>query len=212
MKKSAFILLFIAGFTCAGFAQFKMSIGPVVGMNYNFYHGSAISNSNMSFNGIGLSVGGQADMSFTPVVGMLVTVTAYDMMSASGSLTQQAVKNTQNIGLGYLMVSPAMKFTIPNTGLGFFIGPGIGFKLTGTSEQYQIANGVRQQTAPISDLLNVKPRVDGQIGMFYDFNLKSLYLTPYFLYDHGSTDVTDGGEWKASGIKLGLALKFSVVK
>ncbi|MDR1980157.1 MAG: hypothetical protein LBQ39_00880, partial [Tannerellaceae bacterium] len=128
-------------------------------MNYNFYHGTAISNSNMSFNGIGVSIGGQADMRFTPIVGMLVTVTAYDGLGASGSITQQGTKAVQDISLGYLTVNPALKFSIPNTGLGFFVGPGVGFKLIGKSEQYQIANGQRTQVATTSDLMNVNLRV-----------------------------------------------------
>jgi hypothetical protein len=181
-------------------------------MNYNFYHGSAISNSNMSFNGVGLSAGGQLDMRFTPVVGMLATVTVFDGLSAKGSISQQGVKSVQNIGLGYLTIDPALKFAIPGTGLGFFAGPGIGFKLTGTSEQYQVANGQRTQVAPKSDLLNVNIRVNGQIGMLYDFDLKSLFLSPYFLFDYGFTDVDEGGGWKAAGIKFGLAIKFKVVK
>ncbi|MDR1879889.1 MAG: hypothetical protein LBQ78_03040, partial [Tannerellaceae bacterium] len=160
MKRALFITaLFVAGVSFAGVAQFSMSLGPVVGMNYNFYHGTAISNSNMSFNGIGVSIGGQADMRFTPVVGMLVTVTAYDGLSASGSITQQGTKSVQEIGLGYLTVNPALKFSIPNTGLGFFVGPGVGFKLIGKSEQYQIANGQRTQVATTSDLMNVNLRV-----------------------------------------------------
>jgi hypothetical protein len=48
--------------------------------------------------------------------------------------------------------------------------------------------------------------------MFYDFDLKSLYLTPYFLFDYGFNDAAQSGGWKASGIKLGLAVKFNVVK
>jgi hypothetical protein len=202
----------LAGFSCIGMSQFRMSVGPVVGMNYNFYHGDAVKNSNMSFNGVGVSVGGQADMSFTPVVGLLATVTAYDMMSASGDLTQQGTKTSTDYGLAYLMINPAIKFSVPNTGLGFFIGPGIGFKLTGTVEQHQIVDGQRQQTFQKSDMPNMKPRVNGQGGMFYDFDLKSLYLTPYFLYDFGFTDVDEAGGWKASGIKFGLAIKFKVVK
>ncbi|MDR1886736.1 MAG: hypothetical protein LBQ70_02365, partial [Prevotellaceae bacterium] len=61
MKKVFFIIIFIAGVSCISFGQVKLSVGPVFGMNYNFYHGSAISNSNMSFNGVGLSAGGQLD-------------------------------------------------------------------------------------------------------------------------------------------------------
>jgi hypothetical protein len=213
MKKVFIItLILVAGLSCEGFAQFRLSVGPVFGMGYNFYHGSTIDNTNMSFNGLGLSIGGQLDMSFTPVIGMLATVSAYDMMSAKGSLTQQQVKNVQAIGLGYLAINPAMKFSIPKTGLGFFVGPGIGFNLVGTTESYQIANGQRTQTAAKSDLMNTNIRVNGQIGILYDFDLKSLYLSPFFLFDYGFTDVVESWEWKASGIKFGLSLKFKAVK
>jgi hypothetical protein len=212
MKRIFLTLLVLAGFSCTCMSQFRMSVGPLVGMNYNFYHGTNIKNSNMSYNGAGVSVGGQVDMGFTPVVGLLATVTAYDMMSANGSMTQQGSKVGEDVSLAYLMISPALKFSVPNTGLGFFIGPGIGFKLTGTSESYQIVNGQRQQISPESDLINMKPRVNGQAGMSYDFDLKSLYLTPYFLFDLGFTEGTEAGGWKASGIKFGLAIKFKVVK
>jgi hypothetical protein len=212
MKKVFLTVLMLTGFSCIGMSQLRMSVGPVVGMNYNFLHGDVIKNTNMSFNGVGVSVGGQADMSFTPVVGLLATITVYDMMSASGSLTQGNTKINTDIGLGYLMINPAIKFSVPNTGLGFFIGQGVGFKLTGNAEEYQIVSGQRQQTVQKSDIPNMKPRINGQGGMFYDFDLKSLYLTPYFLFDLGFTDANEAGGWKASGIKFGLAIKFKVVK
>jgi hypothetical protein len=213
MKKLLFLtILLVAGFSCVSFAQFRMSIGPHFGMNYNFYHGTAIDNSNMSYNGIGMSAGGQMDMSFTPVLGMLVTATIYDLMSAKGSITQQNVKQVNSISLAYLTINPAMKFSIPRTGLAFFAGPGIGFKLTGKGETYQIANGQRQQLAPKSDIMNTRLRITGQIGTSDDFDLKSLCLTPYFLFDYGFTNVDESDSWKASGIKFGLVLKFGVVK
>ncbi|MDR1356391.1 MAG: outer membrane beta-barrel protein [Tannerellaceae bacterium] len=213
MKRVLFLtVLFVAGFSCVSFAQFEMSIGPAVGINYNFYNGPSIRNSNMSYSGAGVSLGGQADMKFNQVVGLLTSITLYDMMSASGSNSVQGTKTGRNVSLSYLMVNPSIKFTVPNTGLGFFGGPGVGFKIGGSFEDYRIVNGQREQLTPVSDLLNLKSRINAQIGMSYDFDLKGMFLSPYFLYDLGLTDVDEAGGWKASGIKVGLAIKFNVVK
>jgi hypothetical protein len=164
MKKVILSLVLAAGFSCVGFAQFRMSIGPVLGFNYNFLHGTVISNANRSYNGAGVSAGGQLDMGFTSVVGMLATITVYDMMSTSGKLIEQGVTTVQNMNLGYLMINPALKFAVPGTGLGFFAGPGVGFKLKGTTEQYQIANGIRTPLLDETDLTNLNVRVNGQVA------------------------------------------------
>ena len=211
MKKVLFLtVLFAAGITCKSFAQFSMSLGPLLGMNYNFYHGAAIDNANVSYNGAGFSVGAQADMKFSPVLGMLITVNAFDALNAKASVTQQNVKNVRAFKLAYLTIDPAMKFSVPGTGLGFFAGPGIGFKLQGKNEQYQIEGGQRTQLQAKTDLMNTLIRVNGQIGMSYDFDLKTMFLTPYFLFDYGFTNVQESIEYNASGIKFGLVLKFSV--
>jgi len=213
MKKVLFLsILFLVAFSSASFAQFKMALGPFLGVNYNFYSGTVIDNSNRSYNGAGLSVGAQADMQFTPVIGMLITLNAYDMMNASGSLVQQDVTTVQTFSIAYATLNPALKFSIPGTGLGFFAGPGIGFKMSGSSESYQMSQGVRTEISPKNDIMNMNMRINGQIGMSYDFDLKTMYITPYFLFDYGFNGIQQNVEWYASGIKFGVVFKFSVVK
>jgi hypothetical protein len=210
MKRVFLTVLLLAGFSCIGMSQLRMSVGPVVGMNYNFLHGETINN-DMSYNGVGVSIGGQADISFTPMWGLLATVTAYDMKNVSGTLTEEGMTTESKFGLSYLMINPAITFSVPNTKLGFFAGPGVGFKLSGTTEGYMVIEGHREDI-PKADIPNMKPRVNGQVGAFYDFDFKGIYLTPYFLYDFGFTDVAKAAGWKVSGIKFGVAIKFGVIK
>jgi hypothetical protein len=212
MKKVFITMILVAGFAGTVFGQFKLSVGPSVGMNYTFYHGSAVSNSNLSYNGANIALSGQADMKFTPVVGLLTSLTFFDGANAKASITQNGVTQAQQYRLAYIMLNPALKFSIPSTGLSFYAGPGIGFKLIGNSETYQIQDGQRTSLAAKTDLLNVKPRIEALVGMQYDFELGGVILTPQLAFAYGLTDVVETAEWKASYVQFGFACKFPLVK
>ena len=78
-----FILLLIPG---SGLAQFKLKIGPSLGMNFNLHTGSDIE----SGSGFGLVVGGSVDMQFTQTIGMIANLQFYDNRSGSISQTGSA--------------------------------------------------------------------------------------------------------------------------
>jgi len=212
MKRIFFTIILVAGFSCTMFGQFKLSLGPAVGMNYNFYSGAAIENMNASVNGFGVALAGQLDMKFTPVVGLQTTITPYDGLNAKATRTSNAVKTVQNFNIAYLMINPSLKLSIPQTGLGFLVGPGIGFKLQGSWDSYQIANGQRTVLQEKTQFTQVTPRFEVSTGMVYDFDLKGIYLSPYFTFNYGLTTLAETVEIKIANVQFGLAVKFGVIK
>ena len=193
-------------------AQFKMSVGPMIGGNINFYSGSDISNLNTSVNGFGVAVGGQADMQFTPVIGLLATLTVYDGLSASGTTTRQGTKTVLNFNNGFLMLNPSLKFSIPTTGFSFYAGPGIGIKLHSSTEAYQVVDGLRQPLQEKTDAANVNPHITAQVGAMYDFDLGSgVKLAPHIALNLGLNNAAEAVEVKMSNIQFGLTCKFAVV-
>jgi hypothetical protein len=212
MKKVFLTVILFAGLAGTVWGQFKMSVGPSVGMNYTFYHGSDIDNTNLSYNGVNIALSGQADMKFTPVIGLLTALTFFDGMNAKGSITQSGTTQAEQIRISYMMFNPSLKFSVPSTGLSFYAGPGFGFKLLGSGESYQIQNGQRTQVAAKADLVNLNPRIEAIVGMMYDFNLGGVILTPQFSFNYGLNKVQETSEWKASCVQFGFACKFPVIK
>jgi hypothetical protein len=211
-EKSFFTFILIAGIAGTANGQFKLSLGPVVGMNYSFYSGTDIEATNLSYNGFGLALGGQLDMKFTPVVGLTTTITAFNDVSANGTVTTGGIKFVNALHMSYLMINPSLKFSVPSTGLGFLIGPGIGFNLQGSQESYNFQNGTRTQTLEKTNFPNLNPRIDANMGMVYDFDLGSVTLAPYFTFSYGLNKIAEALEVRVSHIQFGLACKFGLIK
>jgi hypothetical protein len=212
MRKVFFTFILIAGIAGTANGQFKLSLGPVVGMNYNFYSGSTIEAMNASVNGFGFAIGGQMDMKFTPVVGLTTTITAFDGLNATATRIQNGVKSVIAYNMAYLMINPSLKFSVPSTGLGFLIGPGVGFKLQGWGEAYSFQNGTRVQDIERTEFANLKPRLEANMGMVYDFDLGGVTLAPYFTFSYGLNKIAEAMEIRISYVQFGVACKFGLIK
>ncbi len=160
MKKvlsiSTLVLLFFFVSSKDSFAQqFKLSLGPITGLNFNIITGSDL---NQSFSGLGILFGAQVDMKFSPVLGLLTQVQFYDNKSGSnsetGTIQQLGIQGTvdTDLSLAYFMIEPLLKLCLPNTGMYFLVGPAIGFNIEGstTTTITPVGNfgGQQQQFAP----------------------------------------------------------------
>jgi hypothetical protein len=68
--------------------QFKMSIGPAVGLNFNMHSGSDLPKSGT---GMGLVLAGQADMTFAKTIGLIASLYFYDGRGGSFSQAEGGV-------------------------------------------------------------------------------------------------------------------------
>lgn len=137
MKKVSLVLLVGVCLVLAttAQAQFKMAIGPAIGLNFNIHSGSDLDKTGT---GVGLVVGGQADMSFSKSLGLLTTLYFYDNRSGSFSQTgsQGGVNYTVDVSasVAYFEIEPLFKFTLPDAPIYFVAGPALGFNVEGESE------------------------------------------------------------------------------
>lgn len=203
-----FIIIFMAAHT--SYAQ-RILLGPRLAGNYNIYNQKNLS---ASYNGIGISAGGQLDALFNKTVGILVNVTAFDMRDFSNTTTtaqgnvSQTVENS--ISLSYCTIDPMFQANFS----GFYMaaGPSIGFKLNGSGEQTVTQTGAQAQVNPLS--LTFKSAIFGiATGLGYNIKLSpDMALgTDFFVnIPLSSTFDTPGTSNSVLSLKIGAALKFKL--
>ena len=221
MKKSqilyALIIIFLLGTSLR--AQFRMSVGPQVGLNINLLNGSDVENGG---SGVGFLFAGQTDLTFNSdrSLGMLVNFSFYDNRSGSFSSTipvpQQGFNQTQDsdISLAYFQLEPLFKYRLP-VGVYFVFGPGLGFNLSGErtvkfTNTFQ--NGQQQTGTAKETLRNTNTRFALITGAGYDIRLSQLItLAPQLTFRFGMTDIVENFALKVMTFQAGVACKFHVL-
>jgi len=210
MKKlflfAAISLLFLSGQT---FGQFHLKAGPVLGLNVNIASGDLTTD---TYSGLGMLLGGQVDMSFTPMIGLISNVYFYDNKSISNSITQGNTDFTEDVSLAYLMIEPLFKLSIPMSGFYFFAGPGIGFNIQATDEQTQTVGNNNPQTDKFT-LKNLATRFALKIGSGFDIPAGGLVdIAPEVSFTYGLTNVfSKGASWKILTINFSGIVKFKAI-
>ena len=132
MKKSftlVTILILSVFISAPGYSQFKLAVGPGLGMNFNLHSGSDLKESGSGF---GMVFGGYTDMSFSPTIGLIAGLAFYD--NRSGTNSETGTEQVQNVGpvnytidkdasLAYFQIESLFKLNIPRSGLYFIMGP-----------------------------------------------------------------------------------------
>ncbi len=218
-----FILLLIPG---SGLAQFKLKIGPSLGMNFNLHTGSDIE----SGSGFGLVVGGSVDMQFTQTIGMIANLQFYD--NRSGSISQSGSKQYDNgqggvvsstitldnsISLAYFVIEPLFKLNLPGSGIYFFMGPSLGFNVEGSTESvytetfpppYNTNDTKQTGKSTLKDLL---VRFEIKVGGGYDIWISnSVVLTPQLSFGYGITKVIKDVSYRVLTIQALGTVKFAL--
>jgi hypothetical protein len=221
MKKSihiisAIILLFI--FTKPANAQFKMKVGPQIGLNFNIGAGSDLEETPTGF---GFIFGGQVDMNFSPMIGLITNIQFYDNRSGSSSTegTVQGLNYTleNSTSLAYFMIEPLFKLSIPRSGFYFVTGPMIGFNIEGSNELSISSQngGVTFQdgsTKSKSTIRDTNVRFGIKFGSGYDIYLSRLIdLTPQFNFEYGLTNVQSNVSAKILTFQVLVGCKFKVL-
>ncbi len=228
MKKFfVFVLITAISFLLApnSSAQFKLSVAPALGMNFNIHSGSDLQESG---NGFGLAFGGYTDMSFTPTVGLIAGLAFYDNRSGSTSSTGSeqvpgvgTVNFTQDVdvSLAYFQIESLFKLTIPSSGFYFVMGPVLGFNISGeqevtttiTTQGITFQDGSTKQKAKAT-LKDTQVRFELKGGAGYDISLSRLItLAPQFSFGYGLTNVVKDVKWKALTIQGLVSVKFNLI-
>lgn len=237
MKKlytfSCFILLLSFCLSGNSYSQFKMSLGPTTGMNFNLHTGSDLGETGTGF---GFVFGGQIDMNFSRTVGMLTTLTFYDNRSGTATKTSSnqyqdnqgnpvtsTVSNETTASLAYFMIEPLFKLNVKNTGLYFIVGPSFGFNIEGTGEAtvtetlpppYTFNNGQNKVVNKISkaSLKDLLVRFELKMGGGYNIPIADgIDLAPQVSFGYGITKVMSDVSWRVLTIQAVCGVKFRLI-
>lgn len=196
--------------------QFRMSVGPEVGFNFNLHTGSDLDEGG---SGLGMALSGIVDMTFTSdrAIGLLTGLAFYDNRSGSSSSlfsqngTNYSVDN--DVSIAYFQIISLFKYRIPNVGVYFVFGPQIGFDLSSELEQtYSIVGGQTVQKTKNS-LKDTNARFELKFGGGWDIDVSPLItLAPQLTFGLGLTDVIEDVDYVIHSFQLSIACKFNVIK
>ncbi len=209
------IILIILLSTVAN-AQFRMSVGPEVGLNFNIHTGSDLDEGG---SGLGIELSGIVDMSFTEnrAIGLLTGLAFYDNRSgSSSSLFSQGGTNysvDNDVSIAYFQIISFFKYRIPNVGVYFVFGPQIGFDMSAELEQtYSVVGGQTVQKTKNS-LKDTNTRFELKFGGGWDIELSPLItLAPQLTFGLGLTDVIEDVDYVIHTFQLSVACKFNVIR
>lgn len=237
MKKllisSLFAVLITLLYTSQSYSQFRMSVGPEMGMNFNLHTGSDLSESGT---GIGFVIGGQVDMDFTQTIGLVTSMQFYD--NRSGSTTQESSQQYQDnqgnpvtstisrensASLAYFMIEPLFKLRLPGSGFYFLAGPSIGFNIEGTGEveatetlpppyTWDGQSNKRTLAKSKGSMKDLLARFELKFGSGYNIPVSnSIYLYPQLTFGYGITKVQSDLSWRILTIQALFGVKFRLI-
>jgi hypothetical protein len=202
-------------------AQGRLTMGPVIGINYNIHTGSGLEKVGR---GYGILIGGQADMSFTKYLGVLASIYFYDNRSGdySATGTDAGIDFSRDVSvrIAYLEFEPLIKLTVPAFPIYLIAGGSVGFKIEGNTEAttniltpgFSFPSGFASQTDNAA-IDNVNTRFEFKVGVGYTYRLfQNTWLTSQLTFASGLSDVVKNVDWKLRSFGLATSLEFDVGK
>jgi hypothetical protein len=212
------LLLFVFAGASSSLAQFQLAVGPAMGMNYNEHSGVDLP---AKATGVGVILGGQADISFTKTLGLLTTI-AFDnrigKYDATGTSSGIEYSTNASVTVAYLTIEPLFKYTLPNRPFYLVTGPAVGFPVQGKSESttqiltsgYSFPNGYTYQTLN-TKVENMKTRFEWKIGGGYFMRIdKKTALSMHLVYARGFSDVVENLDWRVNSISFLASFEFAL--
>ncbi len=193
------------------FGQFKMSVGPAIGLNFNLHSGSDLPQNG---NGFGFVFAGQADMMFNKSLGLISSLYFYDGRGGSYSMTNNNVTYDVGASISYFDIEPLLKIQMQNSPLYFVGGPSLGFNLSGESDVKITTPGYVFQgggTTQKQTLQNMNTRFELKAGAGYTIPLSGVDLDPRLTFGYGLTNVQENVVWKIMTFQLMVAVNFRVI-
>jgi hypothetical protein len=185
-------------------------IGPRITGNYNIYNEK---NLTISYNGIGVGIGGTVDISFTKHIGVMGNITFFDMRNFSNVTTTGNSTDEVDFTFTYLAIDPMFKAEF--SGFYMVLGPSVGIKLAASGEETVSTTGANAATNVTPRNVNATSIVfDIATGAGYTFTLSqnSMYLgTDFMVYiPLSSTFNVPGLTNSEFTMKFGVTLKFKI--
>lgn len=214
MKKSIRFITIIFFLVCSQplAAQFGLKVAPVTGVNYNIGLGSDIQDSGSGF---GMVIGAQADLRFTPVIGVIANLQFYDDRSWSYSqeFTSQGRPGTfeENLNIAYTVIEPLLKISIPNTGVYFISGPALGFEIQNSWKYSETVTGFPEQRSS-GKIQNTVTRFEFKVGSGFDIPVsRNIDLTPQLSFGFGISNMVQNVSVRILSFQLAAGVKFKII-
>ena len=204
---TVFLFLLFA-FANTGFAQ-SVLLGPRISGNLNIFNQQA--NSNLSYSGIGVGIGGTLDVTFSKHVGLMVDLTAFDMRNVSASNTANNATTDVSLTLSYLTIDPM--FELNFNGFYMVAGPSLGIKLgsSGTATQTP-TNGNPTVTTFTTKTNSIVFDIATGVGYTFKLSPDMFMGTDFMVYiPLSNTYDLPGNSNSVLTLKLGVSLKFNIM-
>jgi hypothetical protein len=217
MKISRLLFILCIGVTLGSTAcaQPQTALGIAVGMNYNMHTGADLP---AKTTGVGVIIGGQADIMFSKSAGLLTTVSFDNRIGKySVSGTEAGLDYTEDVDVtvAYLSIEPLFKYVIPDRPWYLVTGPCLGIPVQGKSQTVLTTPGFAidgyESTTINLTIENLKPRFEWKIGGGYFFQVdKKTAVTFRLTYARGFTDVQKSVDWRVNSITFLGSIDFTL--
>jgi len=207
------IIILLIVFTSTSFSQFRMSVGPAFGINFNLHGGSDLSSGGTGF---GIAFAGKADMSFdrSRSLGVIFGLAFYDGRggSSSNTGTYYGTPYTQDndISISYFQIETLFRYRLQE-GIYIFFGPQLGFCESAESEVTTSAQGYASQKTKNS-IKDTPARFELKTGAGYDIPLSKLItLSPELSFGLGLSNVIKDVKYHIHTIQAAVVCKFNII-
>ena len=223
MKKCTIIFVILVSifvFSSTNYAQFRLSLSPALGMNFNLHTGSDLPESG---NGFGMMIGGYADMNFTENIGLIAGLAFYDNRSGSYSQTgtEQGVSYTADYSasLAYFQIESLFKLGVKRSNFYFVMGPVLGFNISSEGEQtikittpgYTFQDGTTTQKSKAT-IKDTQVRFELKAGAGYDIPVADgIAIAPQLTFGYGLTNVVSDVKWSILTIQAMVGVKLNML-
>ncbi len=208
----ALIVLGLIIFNQLSFAQFRLSLGPSTGINFNLHSGSDIE----SGSGVGFVFAGHANMSFSKSIGMIAGIAFYD--NRSGNYTETGTdqnygkySNDINASLAYFQLETLFKYELLS-GFYFVAGPVLGFNVE-SEAQYKVHLLDYNQTYDGKQTIKeTQVRFELKTGAGYQIPIaKGIFVIPQVTFGYGLTNVVKDVKWKILSFQAICGVNFAII-
>ena len=223
MKKGTIIFAFLMSvifISSSTYAQFRLSLSPALGLNFNLHTGSDLPESG---NGFGMMIGGYADMNFTENIGLIAGLAFYDNRSGSYSQTgtEQGVSYTADYSasLAYFQIESLFKLGVKRSNFFFVMGPVLGFNISSEGETtikittpgYTFQDGSTSQKTKAS-IKDTQVRFELKAGAGYDIPVADgIAIAPQLTFGYGLTNVVSDVKWSVLTIQAQVGVKLNML-
>ncbi len=225
MKKGTIIFVFLMSvifISSSTYAQFRLSLSPALGLNFNLHTGSDLP---ASGNGFGMMIGGYADMNFTENIGLIAGLAFYDNRSGSysetGTIPGYTYTYSEDVGasLAYFQIESLFKLGVKRSNFYFVMGPVLGFNISSEAEvTYKITTpGVTFQDGSTSQkskstIKDTQVRFELKAGAGYDIPVaEGIAIAPQLTFGYGLTNVVSDVKWSILTIQALVGVKINML-